>query len=231
MTDLLLATDNPGKLVELRALLPVDITVGSLADVGLAAPEETGKTISENSSIKAVVAARASGMLTLADDSGLEVDALGGLPGARSKRFANESGDAEANITHLLDLLRDKPPDLRTASFLTVLTLANSDGVLASSSGASRAKLGSYERAPTVLGTIRSFALRMEGLSQSSIRTRRIKSAIGARRLREILPGLLIAIGTYRFSTMEPVNDDHLTPAHRTTIVPRVGLNGAKIRS
>jgi XTP/dITP diphosphohydrolase len=201
MTDLLLATDNPGKLVELRALLPVDITVGSLADVGLAAPEETGKTISENSSIKAVVAARASGMLTLADDSGLEVDALGGLPGARSKRFANESGDAEANITHLLDLLRDKPPDLRTASFLTVLTLANSDGVLASSSGRLHGQIGFVRKGANGFGYDPIFCIE-DGRTIAELDPDE-KNQISHRgqALREILPGLLIAIGTYRFST------------------------------
>ena len=82
MIDLLLATDNPGKLAELRSLLPEDVRLAGLRGAGLEAPEETGSTFAANAALKAVEAARRSGLLTLADDSGLEVDALGVLASA-----------------------------------------------------------------------------------------------------------------------------------------------------
>jgi XTP/dITP diphosphohydrolase len=201
MIDLLLATDNPGKLAELRALLPRELDVACLADVGLEAPEETGSTIVENSSIKAITAARASGLLTLADDSGLEVDVLGGLPGVRSKRFASDAGDDEANITHLLELLGDRPPEQRTASFLSVLTLANPEGVLASAQGRINGRIGFVRKGVNGFGYDPIFCIE-DGRTIAELDPDE-KNQISHRgqALREILPGLLIAIGTYRFST------------------------------
>src|SRR5215212_7695261 len=90
---LLIASSNPGKVREIRALLPSTIEVIGLQDVGLASPEETGATLRENADLKALYAARASGILALADDSGLEVEALGGAPGVCSARFAGEPPD------------------------------------------------------------------------------------------------------------------------------------------
>src|SRR5215213_2499348 len=86
--QLLVASSNPGKMREIRALLPTEIDVVGLHDLGLPSPEETGATFRENADLKALHAARASGILALADDSGLEVEALGAPPGARPARFA-----------------------------------------------------------------------------------------------------------------------------------------------
>ncbi len=89
MTSLLLATHNAGKLSEFRALLePRGITVRSAGELGLPEPEETGKTCEENATLKARAGALASGLRTLADDSGLMVPALGGAPGVYSARWA-----------------------------------------------------------------------------------------------------------------------------------------------
>src|SRR5215210_3037555 len=78
---LLIASSNMGKIREIAALVPPDITVVSLHDLGLTSPEETGATLRENANLKALIAAKASGMVALGDDSGLEVEALAGAPG------------------------------------------------------------------------------------------------------------------------------------------------------
>ena len=94
---LLIASSNQGKIREIRALLPSDIAIVSLQDLGLASPEETGATLRENADLKAIYAAKATGMVALGDDSGLEVEALEGAPGVRSARFAGEPSDDARN--------------------------------------------------------------------------------------------------------------------------------------
>ena len=102
---LLVATKNRGKLVELRALLadlPVDVVSVDEAGAGGLVVVEDGATFEANATKKALAYAGATMMLTLADDSGLEVDALGGAPGVRSARFAGETAtDAENNVALL----------------------------------------------------------------------------------------------------------------------------------
>lgn len=103
---LVLATGNAGKLRELRAMLaPSGVEVLPLSDFTGSAAEETGSTFVENAALKARFAARAAGLPAIADDSGLEVDALGGAPGIRSARYAGEAaGDAANNAKLLLEL-------------------------------------------------------------------------------------------------------------------------------
>src|SRR5918994_2247617 len=110
---LLLASSNPGKVREIHGLLPSDITVLSIDDLGLTSPEETGATFRENADLKGLYAARASGILALADDSGLEVAALAGRPGVRSARFAGEPPDDAKNRRALLEALSGVPPEGR----------------------------------------------------------------------------------------------------------------------
>ncbi len=122
---LLVATTNPGKLAEVRAALkelPVEIL--SLADLG-SWPQivEDGETFEENALKKARALALFSGCLTLADDSGLAVDALGGAPGVLSARYSGEEGDDARNNEKLLDALKGVPQDKRTARFVCVLAL------------------------------------------------------------------------------------------------------------
>jgi XTP/dITP diphosphohydrolase len=126
MREILVATGNKGKLLEIRELLhglPVAIT--SLADYWNPVPSipETGSTFSENALQKAVWAFRQKGMWVLADDSGLEVDALGGLPGVKSARFAGASAGNTANNRKLLELMADVPAGRRTARFTCVAVL------------------------------------------------------------------------------------------------------------
>ena len=132
MAELLLASQNLGKLEELRALaqgLPFQVL--GPREIGLVeAPDETGTSFLENARIKALAYARRSGRLTLADDSGLSVDALGGAPGLFSSRFGGEgASDLERNQL-LLQKLRDVPNAERGARFTSALAVARGDAVL-----------------------------------------------------------------------------------------------------
>ena len=122
-----LASGNPGKLRELRELLKEQIRLIDMRRLGLAAAEETGSTFEENARLKAFAAAGQSGLPALGDDSGLEVDALGGAPGIYSSRYAGDDGNARANIRKLLRDLEGVPAGNRTARFRCVLVLAVPD--------------------------------------------------------------------------------------------------------
>lgn len=122
-----LASGNPGKLRELRELLKEQIRLIDMRELGLAAAEETGSSFEENARLKAFAAAAQSGLPALSDDSGLEVDALGGAPGIYSARYAGADGNARANIRKLLKDLEGVPAGNRTARFRCVLVLAAPD--------------------------------------------------------------------------------------------------------
>jgi len=119
---LVLASANEGKLRELRRLLAdLPFEVQSQAAYGVPAPEETGSSFFANALLKARHAQLATGAAALADDSGLEVDALAGAPGIYSARYAGIAADDAANNAKLLRELRDVPPALRTARYRCVL--------------------------------------------------------------------------------------------------------------
>jgi len=121
------ATGNRGKLAEIRALLSgLSLDLVAQGDLGVEAADESAVTFVENALIKARHAARRSGLPAIADDSGLAVDALGGLPGVRSARFAGPHADDRANIEKLLDALADVPPERRTARFHCVVVAMTS---------------------------------------------------------------------------------------------------------
>lgn len=125
MTRLLLATRNAGKLAELRRILADhDLEVVGLADVP-AFPEvpETGATFEQNAMAKARDAAAATGLAAVADDSGLTVDALNGMPGVLSARWAGLHGDDAANLRLVLDQLVDVPDERRGATFVCAAAL------------------------------------------------------------------------------------------------------------
>lgn len=113
------ATGNAGKLKELRRILQAQgHTVKSQSELGITLePEETGSTFAQNALIKARAICEAAGMPTVADDSGLCVEALGGAPGVYSARYCGRHGDDEANNQKLLRELRDVPEDERAAAF------------------------------------------------------------------------------------------------------------------
>ena len=123
-----IATHNAGKLREMRELLaPYGITTESAGDLGLLEPREIGKTFAANARIKALAAARASGKVSFADDSGLVVDALDGYPGIHSARWAGPDKDFRAAMNRIQTLLIErgaKRPDQRRAHFVAALCLA-----------------------------------------------------------------------------------------------------------
>ena len=123
---LLVATRSVHKLRELRELLDLRQTdLVSLDEFGVPGdPDETGETFETNAAIKARFGARATGLPTLADDSGLEVDALGGAPGVRSRRYAGEQATDDANNVLLLHALRGLLPERRGARYVCVLAVA-----------------------------------------------------------------------------------------------------------
>ena len=120
---LVLASGNAGKLRELREILGGNFDVRAQSEFGVEDIEETGLTFVENALLKARHATQATGLPALADDSGLCVDALGGAPGLYSARYAGTHGDARANISKLLDALRDVPDEQRTAHFHASIVL------------------------------------------------------------------------------------------------------------
>jgi len=140
---LVVATGNPGKLAEFRdALSRLDLMLLGLDDVGIETlPAETGANYEENALIKAAFVALRSGIPALADDSGLEVDALGGAPGVYSARYGGEGlGDGE-RVAHLLAEIKAVPQAGRGAAFRCVVVLATPGGEIASFDGVTRGEL------------------------------------------------------------------------------------------
>jgi len=130
---LVFASRNRGKLVELRELLAdVEVEVLAIDELDAEIPEviEDGDTFAANASKKALEVARASGLPALADDSGLEVDALDGRPGVYSARYAGESATDRDNNDRLVAELAGVPADRRTARFRSVLAFADTAGRL-----------------------------------------------------------------------------------------------------
>ena len=126
--ELIVATANLGKLRECRALfagLPFKLT--SLGERGLPSPEETGSSFVANALLKARHAARLSGSAAVADDSGIEVDVLGGAPGILSARYAGIGGDDAANNAKLMHALNGLPPDRRGARYRCALVFLDAE--------------------------------------------------------------------------------------------------------
>lgn len=137
MAKLLVATNNPGKVREYEALLkglPLTLTYPAQEGIDIEV-EETGRTFAENARLKAVAYARASGLLTLADDSGLEVDALGGEPGTRSARYAGQGASDEDRYRLLLSKLEGVPWEQRMARFRCVIAVATPQGEVHTAEG------------------------------------------------------------------------------------------------
>ena len=139
--EILVATTNPGKIAELRAMLGADVRWVSLADFkGTGEIEEDGVTFIENACKKAIGYAKATGLWTLADDSGLVIDALEGGPGIESARFSGAKGKDRnlidrRNIAKVLKLLEGIPTEKRTARFVCCLCLASPEEILIETQG------------------------------------------------------------------------------------------------
>jgi XTP/dITP diphosphohydrolase len=190
MSTLLLATNNRGKLVEIQDLLKnVNIELVTPDQIGLKLEvEEDGQTYAENAARKAQAFAQASGLLTLADDSGLEVDALGGLPGLHSARFSPKPGATDADRRLLLLQRLQGHPRPWTARFRCLVALLNPGDPVQFTQGICPGEIVPEERGENGFGYdpiffLQEFGLTMAQLSmdqknQVSHRARAVKAAI-----------------------------------------------------
>jgi XTP/dITP diphosphohydrolase len=188
--QLLIATHNRGKLreyTELLAGLPFELL--TLDDVGIREDvEENGATFVENARLKAQDYARKSELLTLADDSGLEVEALGGEPGVHSKRYAGgDKSDAERN-QFLLGKLREVPREKRGARFRCAIAIADPQGHTWTSEGVCEGEIAFEARGEFGFGYDPLFILREGGVRMAELPTaeknrvsHRARAAKGAR--------------------------------------------------
>jgi XTP/dITP diphosphohydrolase len=191
------ATNNQGKLREFEALLAFPgliITSPGAEQVHLRV-EETGRTYAENARLKATAYARASGLLTVADDSGLEVDALGGRPGLQSARFGGPHASDHNRILILLRLLAGVPLPERTARFRAVLVLAHPQGPIIQAEGTCEGIIAFAPRGRRGFGYdpvfyLPAFDRTMAQLPQS-IKNRISHRALAARKLRRMAGALL----------------------------------------
>ncbi|HEX9596517.1 MAG TPA: non-canonical purine NTP pyrophosphatase, partial [Anaerolineales bacterium] len=142
-TRVLLATTNRGKLHEMSTILgEPGIRLVTTSDVGIdLAVDETGSTYVDNAVLKARAYAAASGLITLGDDSGLEVDALDGAPGVRAARIAGPGATDADRYNLLLSKLEGVPADRRTARFRCAVALAAPAGQLATAEGACEGRI------------------------------------------------------------------------------------------
>ncbi len=144
MKQIILASNNEHKLKELKQKLQnLDIDVVSQKEAGYNIdPEETGKTFKENAEIKAKELNKISGLPVLGDDSGLEIDALNGMPGVYSHRFAGENATDEDRINKVLDLMKDVKEEKRTARFKTVICYIDEKNEMHFFEGIAEGKIG-----------------------------------------------------------------------------------------
>jgi XTP/dITP diphosphohydrolase len=180
---LLLGTRNPGKVAELRALLHgLDLDVQSVSDLldPPLDPSEDGPSYTENAVFKALAYARGTGLPTVADDSGLEVDALGGAPGVRSHRFFGADARPDERNRMLLGLL-DGVTD-RAARFVAVLALAQPDGRVETFEGEVRGEIAAAPRGEDGFGYDPVFIIAGDGRTMAEV-PREEKNAISHRGL------------------------------------------------
>lgn len=130
--EIVVATKNKGKIKEIREVLKgIDAEILSLDEIGLEIEiEEDGRTYSENAVKKAAEVAKRSGRISLADDSGLEIDALNGKPGINSSRFAGINADDRERNLKVLEMMKDVPNGKRGARFRCVIAVAEPNGKL-----------------------------------------------------------------------------------------------------
>ena len=145
---LVLATSNPHKVHEIRSILgdvPYEL-VGLDQFPPIAPPEEDGQTFEENARLKALAYARATGTLVVAEDSGLEIDALGGAPGVQSARYGGVDATYPQKFALIADALRARGADGSRARFVCALALARGAGVLFETRGTVEGEIASHAR-------------------------------------------------------------------------------------
>jgi XTP/dITP diphosphohydrolase len=192
---LAIASNNQGKIAELRSLLGDAVYVVTLAGLGLESPEETGQTFQENAEFKARYVHDHTGLPALADDSGLEVDALDGRPGVRSARFAGEAATDADNRALLLAELTDVPTTRRTARFVSVIAMVDEDGGLHAARGTCEGVITFQERGANGFGYDSIFEL-ADGQTMAELdpheKNRRSHRGLA---MRHALPAVRAALG------------------------------------
>ena len=171
MTRLLLATSSEKKIAELKEIFAgLPVTLVTPSELGLTLdPEETGTTFDENARLKARAFAAASGLPALADDSGLEVDALGGEPSVYSKRYAGPHATDADRIAFLLRKLEGVPEAQRTARFRCVMALATPEEELGTVDGRCEGRIGLKPRGTNGFGYDPIFVLPERGRTMAEL--------------------------------------------------------------
>ncbi len=200
MHRLLIATHNRGKVRELYELFAgLEVVCLSLDDAGITTEiEETGSTLEENARLKAAGYARLSGLLTLADDSGLEVDALDGRPGVLSARYGGKPGATDADRCQLvLDQLAGIPETERLARFRCVIALASPGGEVRVAAGACEGRIADTPRGSYGFGYDPIFFLPEYGVTMAELEPA-VKNRIShrARAAQAIIPMLKALLGS-----------------------------------
>lgn len=197
MPRLLIATNNAGKVKEFRELLDgCGWELVTPQDIGLSLEvEESGQTYAENATMKAQAYAHASGLPALADDSGLEVDALDGRPGIHSARYAGAGRTDQERVKTLLDELRDVPDDRRTARFRAVIAIKTPEREVELVEGSVEGRIGHAPRGENGFGYDPIFVLPERGLTTAELPSGEKNSishrGIAARKARVVLGRIL----------------------------------------
>lgn len=192
---LALASSNPGKIAEFQAIFGEHVDVRPLSAFNAESPEETGSTFEDNAELKARFLHNICGAVVLADDSGLEVDALGGEPGVRSARFAGDEHDDAANRRLLLERMKELPAVDRAARFVAVIAVIDAAGTLTLARGTCEGLIGLEERGEHGFGYDPLFVL-PEGHTMAELPVAE-KNRIShrARAIEQALPTLRAALG------------------------------------
>ena len=188
------ATGNPDKLREIVAILGSEIELLPRPE-GLAEPEENATTLEGNARIKAICVAEASGLPAIADDTGLEVDALNGEPGVRSARFAGKNATYAQNVALLLERLQETPATARTARFKTIALARWPDGKEVIAEGTVEGSIATTPRGANGFGYDPVFIPADNNTRTLAEMTNKEKNAISARgrAFRQLLKELMSA--------------------------------------
>lgn len=205
------ATSNPGKLEEFReALARLELDLLALYDVGIdRMPEETGASYEENALLKAGFVALRAKLPALADDSGIEVDALGGRPGVFSARYGGEGLSDGERMAHLLDEMKTVPSKGRGATFRCVVVLATPGGEVARFDGETRGEVTLGPRGNNGFGYDPVFQSAELGktFAEASMKEKRSVSHRG-RALQSFLDWARTPIGKQTIQNMEPRREE-----------------------
>jgi XTP/dITP diphosphohydrolase len=200
--QLLLATRNPKKLEELRRILAprMSVEVLGLAEVDpFEEVPETGASFAENALIKASEAVRNTGLVTVADDSGLAVDALNGMPGVLSARWAGRAKDDQANLDLVLEQLADTPDERLGAAFVCAAALVTPDGYQVVQEARMPGRLIRQPRGENGFGYDPIFVADGHQLTSAELApAEKDEVSHRGKALRKLLPDILAALGTDR---------------------------------